>query len=67
MELEDLNGIGKTRLASLRAMGITSLRDLLYTLPVRYEDRTTPQPCATAGEGPVLVSGALFQVLYEKT
>ena len=59
MELEDLNGIGKTRLASLRAMGITSLRDLLYTLPVRYEDRTTPQPCATAGEGPVLVSGVV--------
>ena len=40
MELSTLKGIGPTRLETLRAMGITSLRDLLYTLPVRYEDHT---------------------------
>ncbi len=40
MELSALKGIGPTRLETLRAMGINSLRDLLYTLPVRYEDHT---------------------------
>lgn len=41
MELSSIKGIGPTRLDSLRAVGICSLRDLLYTLPVRYEDHHT--------------------------
>ena len=40
MELSELKGIGPSRLEALRAVGINSLRDLLYTLPVRYEDHT---------------------------
>ncbi len=44
MELSAIKGIGPSRLDALRAMGISSLRDLLYTLPLRYEDRTEPQP-----------------------
>ena len=38
MQLTDLKGIGKTRLEALHAAGICSLRDLLYTFPVRYRD-----------------------------
>ena len=57
MELTSLKGIGPTRLESLRAMGIVSLRDLLCYLPVRYEDRTHFTPCREARGGEVLVMG----------
>ncbi len=59
MELSDIKGIGPTRLAALRAVGICSLRDLLYTLPLRYEDRTWVIPCAQAREGEALVMGVV--------
>lgn len=61
MELTELSGIGPVRAETLRAMGIFSLRDLLYTLPVRYEDHSTVSPCSTRFEGPVLVTGRLVQ------
>ena len=61
MELTELAGIGPVRAETLRAMGIFSLRDLLFTLPVRYEDRSTVYPCSTKKEGPVLVIGKLTQ------
>ena len=57
MELTAIKGIGPTRLEALRAMGISSLRDLLYMLPVRYEDRTTPTPCALVTPGDALIRG----------
>lgn len=59
MELSGIKGIGPTRLESLRAVGISSLRDLLYYLPVRYEDRTHIIPCAEARSGEVLVMGVV--------
>ena len=61
MELTELAGIGPVRAETLRAMGIFSLRDLLYTLPVRYEDHSAVSPCSTKKEGPVLVAGTLMQ------
>ncbi len=59
MELTELAGIGPVRAETLRAMGIFSLRDLLYTLPVRYEDHSTISPCATKQAGMILVKGTL--------
>ncbi len=53
-----MRGVGPARKESLRAVGIVSLRDLLYTLPVRYEDRTLVTPCASA-HGEVLVMGVV--------
>ncbi len=53
-----MRGVGPARMESLRAVGIDSLRDLLYTLPVRYEDRTKLTPCAEA-RGEVLVMGVV--------
>jgi len=38
MELSDLQGVGKARLAALHAAGIDSLRDLLYAVPFKYKD-----------------------------
>ena len=61
MELTELAGIGPVRAETLRAMGIFSLRDLLYTLPLRYEDHITLSPCGTKEEGQILVSGKLVQ------
>ena len=59
MELTDLKGVGPTRLTALRAVGISSLRDLLYCLPQRYEDRTRVTPCAMTHGGDVLVMGVV--------
>ncbi len=61
MELTELAGIGPVRAETLRAMGVFSLRDLLYTLPVRYEDHSSIFPCSTKQEGMILVSGTLLQ------
>lgn len=51
MQLTDLKGIGKTRLEALHAAGICSLRDLLYTFPVRYRDLSSPTTVRQAQPG----------------
>ena len=63
MQLSDLEGIGPVRLESLRAVGIISLRDLLFTLPLRYEDHHTVFPCAVKSPGNILVSGSFSESL----
>ncbi len=63
MQLSDLEGIGPARLETLRAMGIISLRDLLFTLPVRYEDHSHVFPCNTGTPGNILVSGIFREPL----
>ena len=60
MNLSDLEGVGPVRLETLRAVGIVSLRDLLFTLPVRYEDHHTEFPCSVKTPGNILVNG-VFQ------
>ncbi len=60
MRLTDLEGIGPVRTETLRAVGICSLRDLLFTLPVRYEDHSTLYPCSVKTPGFVMVQG-IFQ------
>lgn len=50
MELSQLKGIGQNRLKALHAAGICSLRDLLFTPPVRYRDMSRP---VTVAEAPV--------------
>ena len=57
MNLEDLKGIGPTRISRMRAVGIHSLRDLLYFFPVRYEDHIHETPVAEACEGEKLIRG----------
>ena len=63
MKLEDLEGIGPARLEALRAVGIVSLRDLLFTLPSRYEDHETLSPCSEKNPGNILVSGVFNDAL----
>lgn len=63
MNLCDLEGIGPVRVEALRAMGIISLRDLLFTLPLRYEDRHTLFPCSAKEPGYIMVSGCFKESL----
>ena len=55
MELEQLRGVCPARLKALRAMGICSLRDLLFHLPARYEDMSALTPAAEARPGMTVV------------
>ncbi len=61
MNLSDLKGVGPNRLEHLRAMGISSLRDLLYFLPVRYEDQQTVTPVRDAWNSPVMIRGTVTE------
>ena len=59
MELGDIKGIGPSRIEKLRAVGISSLRDLLCAFPVRYEDHDTVMPCASRAEGMIQIRGRI--------
>ncbi|MBQ6175188.1 MAG: ATP-dependent DNA helicase RecG [Clostridia bacterium] len=61
MELSAIKGIGPSRLEALRAVGIGSLRDLLYRLPLRYEDRTHPVDIAQLLPGPAMIRGTVAE------
>ena len=63
MNLDDLEGIGPARLEALRAVGILSLRDLLFSLPARYEDHQTVFNCSEKKPGNILVSGVFRESL----
>ncbi len=63
MELTDIKGLGKTRLEHLRAMGIESLRDLLYHFPVRFEDHVHCVPLDQVMEGAYLIRGVIREKL----
>lgn len=59
MELTSIRGLGPTRLSVLRAMGINSLRDFLFFLPVSYEDRTKLVPISEVCVGSFLIRGTI--------
>ena len=62
MDLADIKGIGPARMKKLSAVGIFSLRDLLYSFPLRYEDHDTVFPCNTmCCEGSVMIQGRVTQ------
>jgi len=47
--VEQLPGIGPKRAAALRESGISTVEDLLYHLPLRYEDKRRPMPLPRCG------------------
>lgn len=58
-KLKDLNGVGPKVEAALNRLGLFELKDLLFHLPTRYEDRTqlltlaeitSSEPCLVEGE-----------------
>src|SRR5690348_7099927 len=49
--IKRLQGVGPKRAAQLKAFGIETIRDLLYHLPFRYEDRRQIKKIADAAPG----------------
>jgi len=49
--LSDLKGVGRTRAAQLRRLGLETVEDLLGFVPVRHEDRTRLTPLAALEPG----------------
>ena len=50
--LQFLKGVGPRRAADLARAGLTTVEDLLYRFPLRYEDRSRLQPIASLKPGP---------------
>src|SRR4030042_2563906 len=58
LPLSSIPGIGSKRAAFCAAKGIHTVLDLLFLIPLRYEDRRRVTPVSKAEEGiPVLVKG----------
>jgi len=58
-----LKGVGKGRAEALAAAGITTVRELLWLFPFRYEDRRHPTRIADLGrhlDTPVLIRGKVI-------
>ncbi len=64
----EISGVGKKMAEKLNAISIYTLADLLYYLPLRYEDHTTITPIASAIPGvPVLVGGRILNIQTKST
>jgi len=58
MALTDLQGVGPKLVEKLNALGISQVTDLLFHLPIRYEDRTCIHPIGSCTPGQrVLIEG----------
>jgi ATP-dependent DNA helicase RecG len=58
MALADLHGVGPKLVEKLNALGISQVTDLLFHLPIRYEDRTRIHPIGSCLPGQrVLIEG----------
>jgi ATP-dependent DNA helicase RecG len=49
--LQYLKGVGPKRAADLQRVGLTTIEDLLYRFPLRYEDRGNLQPISSLKAG----------------
>lgn len=59
--VESLSGIGPQSVIRLEKLGIASVKDLLFHLPHRYEDRTKVYPIATLTAGMVVLSSGTVE------
>ena len=55
LEVPVLKGVGASLAQRMAKLGITSLQDLLFHLPYRYEDRTRVRPIGSLGIGETAV------------
>lgn len=61
--LESLRGVGPKLAEKLRSYGITSVEDLLFHLPLRYQDRTRVTPLGALQDGAeVVIEGEIALV-----
>lgn len=60
--LTSLNGVGETQAEKLNKMGLRTIQDLLFHLPLRYEDQTQLYAISEVQPGnSVTVSGEILQ------
>ncbi|NOR19286.1 MAG: ATP-dependent DNA helicase RecG, partial [Xanthomonadales bacterium] len=60
MALTDLHGVGPKLADKMAALGISQVTDLLFHLPIRYEDRTRIYPIGSCQPGQrVLIEGRI--------
>ena len=66
--MTDLRGVGESLAGKLANLGVTTIQDLLFLLPLRYEDRTRVVPIGSVSvgeravvEGDVLLSEVAFR------
>lgn len=59
--IQNLKGVGPKQLEKLQRLGLSTVQDLLFHLPLRYQDKTrlTPMDNLLPGQE-VLVEGAIF-------
>ena len=66
--LRGVRGVGLRRAEGLASAGITTVQDLLFTLPFRYEDRSRFVPLAEVTPGKrVTVSGSITTARLRRT
>lgn len=66
-EVRFVKGVGEIRAAQLARLDIQTVRDLLFTLPHRYEDRRTVTPVAGLQAGAwATVSGAVRTLAWQQ-
>ncbi|HXZ79712.1 MAG TPA: ATP-dependent DNA helicase RecG [Terriglobales bacterium] len=65
-QVQYVKGVGPARAVALAAKGITTVEDLLYYLPFRYEDRSNPRRIADLrpGEMATLVAEVRTSALF---
>jgi ATP-dependent DNA helicase RecG len=60
MALKELHGVGPKLAEKMNALGINQVSDLLFHLPIRYEDRTRIHPIGSCKPGQrVLIEGQI--------
>jgi ATP-dependent DNA helicase RecG len=61
--LDSLRGVGPKLSERLRAFGIRSVEDLLFHLPLRYQDRTRVTPIGALQDGAEVVIEGTIQLV----
>ena len=68
LPLRYLKGVGPRRAADLQRAGLTTVEDLLYRFPIRYEDRSRLQPIVSIRAGQtVAISGEVLHASLQST
>jgi ATP-dependent DNA helicase RecG len=59
--IKNLKGVGPQKLKSFSGLGIKTVEDLLFHLPLRYEDRTRLSSISTIQEKQLIVVLGVIQ------
>lgn len=66
LSIKEARGVGPQRAKLFSRLGIATVRDALYYLPCRYEDRSNPVPISGLSEGFRTVRGAIISAATKR-